>query len=136
MTVSPNIELKAMAILILYIVLGHPSVYLTFWERRDWYILILAALTGPAVLFWCAQVLIWRVKIDSSTIRILSLQGLLKESLRDVVHLDRIPGRVVIAFRDGSHRSIPSIVGNLDAIAAEITSRRRELQTGGLSSES
>lgn len=120
----PNMLLKGLAILLLYVLLGHPSVYAAVWQQGNWYVIILGAIAVPTLLPWCIQVLVWRVRIDASTVEIRSLRGVLKANLKDLAQIDRAPGKVVIAFKDGSKRTIPSTVSNLDIIANDIRLRR------------
>lgn len=64
--------------------------------------------------------LVWRIRITSAAIEVRSVRGVLKRRLTDVAGIQRLPGKVIIAFKDGSRQNIPSIVGDLDAIANEI----------------
>jgi hypothetical protein len=123
MTMSPNPVLKAFAAIVLFAVLAHPSVYATFWERREWYLMICAIVGLPIMLPWCARVFVWRVRITSSTIEVRSLRGVLKRNLSDVARVERAPGKVLMVFKDGAARTIPSLVGNLDVLTNEIESR-------------
>lgn len=120
----PNAFLKGLAVLLLYAVLGHPTVWLVFWQRRDRYLIVLGIVVIPTLLLWCVQVLVWRVRISSSTIEIRSLRGVLKRQLADIVQLERAWGQVLVGFKDGYRRTIPSLIGNLDGLVGEITSRR------------
>jgi hypothetical protein len=122
---STNWFLKGIALLALYIFLGHPSVYPVIWERKNWYVILLAVPMIPLLLFWSAQVLVWRVRVNSSTIEIRSLRGVLNKSILDISDLERTPGRISVAFRDGYQRAIPAaIVGDLDDLLQQIASRR------------
>ena len=123
-TMLPNAFLKGLAVLLLYAVLGHPTVWLVFWQRRDRYLIVLGIVVIPTLLLWCVQVLVWRVRISSSTIEIRSLRGVLKRQLADIVQLERAWGQVLVGFKDGYRRTIPSLIGNLDGLVGEITSRR------------
>ena len=124
LTRSPRLLLEGMAVLLLYVLLAHPYVYLTIWERRQWYVIILGLFVVPIVLVWSASVLVWRVKLSTSVIEIRSLRGVLKRQLGDLARVERTPGRILVAFEDGSQRTIPAIIGNLDDVASEIASRR------------
>jgi hypothetical protein len=120
----PNMLLKGLAVLLLYGLAGHPSAYVEIWKERNWYVIILGVVVIPILLPWCIRVLVWRVRVSPSTIEIRSLRGVLKRRLADLVQLERLPGRVLVAFRDGSQRKIPAIVGDLNGVIKEITLRR------------
>jgi hypothetical protein len=47
-----------------------------------------------------------------------------KQQFADFVKVERTPGRIVVAFKDGSKRNIPGIVGNLDDLLDAIALRR------------
>jgi hypothetical protein len=111
---SPNLVLKSLAVLLLYVLVGHPLAYVTLWERNEWYVLLLGIVVVPILLVWSVQVLVWRVRVSSSTIEIRSLRGVIKKPVSDVTKLDRTFGRILIAFRDGAERVIPTTVGDLD----------------------
>lgn len=121
---SANWFLKCLAVLLLYVFLGHPSAYTTILERRNWYVMAIGIVVVPLLLGWAIGVLVWRVRLNSSTIEIRSLRGVLKRPISEVSNVDRTPGRVSVAFKDGSRRSIPAIVGDLDCLLREIASRR------------
>jgi hypothetical protein len=123
-SISASWLLKGIALLTLYIFLGHPSVYLALWEGKNWYAIVLGIVMVPFLLFWAAQALVWRVRLSSSTIEIRSLRGLLTKSILDISDLERTPGRISVAFRDGSRRVIPAIVGDLDDLLQQIAFRR------------
>ena len=123
-TYRSNMVLKGLAILLLYVLLGHPSAYVAIWQQRNWYVIILGVIVVPTLLPWCIQVLVWRVRINASTIEIRSVRGVLKRRLTDITEAERLPGKVVIGFKDGSRRTIPAIVGNLNNVINEITVRR------------
>lgn len=122
-SMSANLALKALALLLLY-VLGHPSVYVTLWERKEWHVLLLGIVVVPILLFWSIEVLVWRVSVNLSTIQIRSLRGVIKKPISDITRLDRTAGRMLVAFTDGSQRVIPALVGDLDRLLSEIASRR------------
>jgi hypothetical protein len=82
---SPNMILKGMAVLLPYVLLAHPHVYATFWERRN-----------------CVRVFVWQIRIIPSAIEIPSLRGVLKRQLADVTQVERRPGQILIVFKDGS----------------------------------
>jgi hypothetical protein len=123
-TLSPNLVLKGVAVFWLWLFLGHPSMYVTIWERKAWYPMIIGTVVVPILLVWAIQVLVWRIRLGPSTIEIRSLRGVLKKQIADISRLERTPGRICVTFNDGNQRTIPAIVGDLDAVQAEIASRR------------
>lgn len=122
---SASLLLKGMAILLLYVLIGHPSAYFTLWERKNWYVLLLAVPLVPLLLIWCVQVLVWRIRINATEIEIRSLRGVLKRQIAEISRIGRDAGRLLLVFNDGSRRSIPAIVGDLDELLNEIETRRR-----------
>jgi hypothetical protein len=116
--------MKALALLLLYVFVGHPSVYATIVERKNWYVIVLGVIVAPVLLVWSVEVLICRVRVSSSILEIRSLRGVLKRPISDISRLERTGGRISLAFRDGSQRTIPAILGDLDGLAREIGSRR------------
>jgi hypothetical protein len=119
------LALKAIAVFLLYVFLGHPSAYDKIWERGNWYVIVVGVVVVPVLLVWAIEVLVWRVRVTSSIIEIRSLRGILRRPISDVANLERTSGRISVAFRDGSRRAIPAIVGDLDGLLREITSRRQ-----------
>ena len=89
-----------------------------------WYLIVLGVFVVPLLLYWSASVLVWRVKINTSMIEIRSLRGVLKQQFADLALVERPPGGVLVAFKDGSQRTIPAIIGDLDGVVSDITSRR------------
>jgi len=116
--------MKALALLLLYVFLGHPSAYETILERRNWYVIFLGIIMVPLLLVWSLEVLVWRVRLSSATLEIRSLRGVLKKPIADIRQLERTGGRISVGFKDGSRRVIPPILGDLDGLAREIDSRR------------
>jgi hypothetical protein len=121
---SANPLLKGYAVLMLYIFVGHPSVYAAIWHGRNWYLIVIGAVMTPVLLVSSIRTLAWRIRIDTSVIEIWSLKGVFKRQISDVAGLERIPGRVFIDFKDGSRRAVPAIVGDLDRLVHEISVRR------------
>lgn len=121
---SPNLLMKALALLLLYVFLGHPSAYETILERSNWYVIFLGIIMVPLLLVWSLEVLVWRVRLSSATLEIRSLRGVLKKPIADIRQLERTGGRISVGFKDGSRRVIPAILGDLDGLAREIDSRR------------
>lgn len=118
MTASPI--LKGLAVLLVLVLLARPSVYATLWERKNWYVVLCAAVALPILLPWCARVLIWRVQVSASAIEIRSLHGVLKRQLRELVRVERVHGAVLLAFKDGIQRNVPSFIGDLDGLVRSI----------------
>lgn len=116
--------MKALALVLLYVFLGHPSAYATVLERRNWYVIVLGLIVVPVLLTWSLEVLVWRVRVSSSTLEIRSLRGVLKKPISDISRLERVRGKISVAFIDGTQRTIPAILGDLDSLAREIGSRR------------
>jgi hypothetical protein len=81
-TMSPNFFLKGIAVLMLYVLLAHPSAYPAILKERNWYVIICGIVAVPVLLVWSANVLVWRIRISSSTIEIRSLRGVLKATIR------------------------------------------------------
>ena len=122
---SASLFLKGIAVLLLYVLLGHPSAYIGLWQRQNWYVLLLAVPVVPLLIVWSAQVLVWRVRLNASMIEIRSLRGVLKRRISDISRLDRVAGRLSLAFSDGSQRTVPRVVGGLDGLLNAIDRRRR-----------
>lgn len=108
----PNLLLKGMAIVLLYILFGHPSIYPAIWRARNWYVIVLLPVAVAVLVPWCAQVLVWRVRIADAIIEIRSLRGPLTRRLQDLITIERGPARVLVAFKDGTSRGIPAVVGD------------------------
>lgn len=126
MQYQANMTLKLFALLVLFVLLARPSAYVSMWERGNWFIIILCPLVLPFLLLSCVRILVWRVRISSSTIEIRSLRGLLTRRLAELTRVERLRRRIVVAFSDGSRRIIPAIVGDLDRVADEIAARRNQ----------
>jgi hypothetical protein len=121
---SPNLILKAMAVLLLYVLLGHPSIYPRIWEQRNWYVLALIPVVGPLLLVTSVRMLLWRVRLRSTSIRIRSVAGILERPYNEITSIERVPGQLRLTFTDGLRKVIPSLVGDLDQLRTEIERRR------------
>ncbi|MEO8660124.1 MAG: hypothetical protein ABI693_16765 [Bryobacteraceae bacterium] len=121
---SASLVLKGIAVLLLYALLGRPSAYVALWERGSWYVLLLAVPVVPLLLVWSVEVLVWRVRINESNIEIRSPRGVLKRRICEISRLDRAAGRLLLAFQDGSKRTVPVVVGDLEGLLNEIETRR------------
>ena len=78
----------------------------------------------PVLLVWATRVLIWRVKLGSTSIRITRLTGTVERAYAAVSEVKRLPGQLRVSFEDGSSMVIPSIIGDLDKLCREIETRR------------
>lgn len=58
--------------------------------------------------------LVWRARLNATTIEIRSLRGVLKRRISELSQPDRVAGRPSLVFADGSKRTIPAVVGDLD----------------------
>jgi hypothetical protein len=123
-SISPNLLLKAMAVLLLYVLIGHPSAYTTLWRDRNWYVLLSGVIVGPILLVWSVHTLIWRIRLGPRTISIRGVGRVMERPYEDVSQVERKPGQLVVVFRGGSRRAIPAIVGDLDDLHRDIESRR------------
>jgi hypothetical protein len=124
---SANLLLKGTAVLALFVLPARPSAYMEIWERGNWFVIGLGIVILPLLLRSCARVLVWRVRVGPSIIEIRSMRGVFRRPLADVSRLERSYGRLRIFFRDGVERSVPSLVGDLDLLRAEIVSRSPSL---------
>ena len=123
-TVRPNPLLKGLAILLLYAFLAHPSAYAGLLREGNWYVLASGAVIVPMLLVWSTRVLMWSVRLGPTTISIKGAGSGIERPYQDVSEVERKPGQLLVVFKDGFRKAIPSIIGNLDELQAEINSRR------------
>jgi hypothetical protein len=123
-TISPHLILKVMSVLLLYVLLGHPSIYPRLWEQRNWYVLALLPVVGPLLLVTSIRMLVWRVRLGCSAIRIRSVVGVVEHAYSEITHIERVPGQLRLTFQNGTRKVIPSLIGDLDQLRTEIERRR------------
>ena len=79
---------------------------------------------GPLLLVTSIRVLVWRIRLSATAIRIRTIAGVTERPYNDVTNIERVPGQLRVTFKDGLRKVVPSFIGDLDHLRTEIEVRR------------
>jgi len=122
---SAHWVLKILAIGMLYVFFGHPSIYAQMWERQLWLAVAAATCTVPIVTWECIRILIVRLCFDEGGFALRTPLRAISGRFADIRGVERRRGEVSVTFRDGNTVRIPWLVGNLDYIFQFVQQRLR-----------